>query len=129
MAVHQEENATVEIAQTHPSDPDIRMIAVIRNIKALQAPEDIRQSPVPVEFDLLGSDNRNRSGCFRSFLSKQRSPINRFYLHLHQLLQVEAFQLLQSRPRWFLRAGWQNAGQCQDDRADWSTSCRQTAQD
>ena len=106
MTVHRDQDSSTVIpGPAHPAHPDVGVNAVGSDIEAADVAQDIVQRPVAALFDLVGSNNGNGGWSLRDFLLMLGSAINHRHLHLHQVLQLHAGEVVSSSPAGHGSAG------------------------
>jgi hypothetical protein len=84
MAIHQHQNAAVEIALVDAAGAEERIIAVIGDIKTRHTGQQIRERAIAVSFYVNGSDDRDGGRSVRDFLLILGSAHDGGNFNLHQ---------------------------------------------
>jgi hypothetical protein len=94
IAIYQEQQMIVVIAGTaKPAHAHAAVAAIVAQVNAGEAPQDVGQGSVALGFDVLGRDHRHRRGCFAGLLPELGS---RIHLHLHQFFEAEVREIHRS---------------------------------
>src|SRR6185437_12147911 len=110
MAVHQEQNAAVEIAEVHAARAEKLIVAVVGNVKALDTFEQIAERPPAVTLDLIGGDDGGGGWGFGGFLCELRRAEH--HRDVHQVGDVQIGEI-----RSLVRAGIGARAQAQQEKA------------